>query len=185
MQARAFELPGLMLFEPKVFADDRGAFFESFNERAFREANGFAAPFVQDNHSVSRKGVLRGLHCQRHPHEQGKLVRVVAGAVFDVAVDIRVGSPTFGRWAGVELSAANRRQFWIPPGFAHGFLALEEGTEFVYKVTDYWDRESERTIRWNDPAIGIDWPLDGKEPILSAKDAAGNLLNAATASAPL
>ena len=185
MQARAFELPGLMLFEPKVFADDRGAFFESFNERAFREATGFAAPFVQDNHSVSHKGVLRGLHCQRHPHEQGKLVRVVAGAVFDVAVDIRVGSPTFGRWAGVELSAANRRQFWIPPGFAHGFLALEEGTEFVYKVTDYWDRESESTIRWHDPAIGIDWPLGGREPILSAKDAAGNLLNAATASAPL
>lgn len=185
MEASEFELPGLMLFEPKVFADDRGAFFESFNDRAFREATGFAAPFVQDNHSVSHKGVLRGLHSQRHPHEQGKLVRVVAGAVFDVAVDIRVGSPKFGRWAGVELSAANRRQFWIPPGFAHGFLALEEGTEFVYKVTDYWDRESERTIRWNDPAIGIDWPLGGREPILSAKDAAGNLLNAATASAPL
>ncbi len=171
MSVTALEIPGLFTFEPRVFADDRGAFFESFNDRTFREATGFDGQFVQDNHSISRKGVVRGLHYQLPPHAQGKLVRVATGAVFDVAVDIRRGSPTFGRWAGVELSAANRRQFWIPAGFAHGFLALEDNTEFLYKTTDFWSAPSERSLRWDDPEIGIDWPLPA-EPILSQKDAA-------------
>lgn len=176
MQAFPFEIPGLVVFEPDVFADDRGAFFESYNEVAFRDATGFTGAFVQDNHSVSRRNVLRGLHYQLEPWAQGKLVRVVAGAVFDVAVDIRAGSPTMGRWAGLEISAENRRQLWIPPGFAHGFLSLSDDTEFLYKTTAPWHRDSERTIRWDDPDLGIDWPLDGTAPILSAKDAAGGTL---------
>jgi dTDP-4-dehydrorhamnose 3,5-epimerase len=160
-----------MVFEPRVFADDRGHFFESFNDRVFREATGFSGQFLQDNQSSSHKGVVRGLHYQLPPHAQGKLVRVVAGAAWDVAVDIRKSSPSFGKWAAVELSAANRKQFWIPAGFAHGFLALEEGTEFLYKTTDFWNGPSERAIRWDDPAIGIGWPLTAP-PILSGKDAA-------------
>lgn len=171
MQASALEIAGLHVFEPRVFADERGAFFESFNATRFREATGLDVEFVQDNHSTSRKGVVRGLHYQLEPHAQGKLVRVVCGAAFDVAVDIRPGSPTFGKWAGVELSAGNRRQFWIPAGFAHGFLALEDDTQFLYKTTDFWNAASERAIRWNDPEIGIAWPLT-TPPILSDKDAA-------------
>lgn len=176
MQATELALSGLVLFEPAVFPDDRGLFFESFNARAFAAATGFAGGFVQDNQSLSRKGVLRGLHYQRDPHAQGKLVRVFAGRAYDVAVDIRRGSASFGQWAGVELSAQNRKQLWIPPGFAHGFLALEEGTELFYKVTAYWDRASERTIRWDDEALAIAWPLHelgGMAPVLSDKDAAG------------
>lgn len=170
MNVQRLDIDGLMVFEPRVFTDERGAFFESFNEAKFREATGFGGRFVQDNHSISHKGVLRGLHYQLPPHAQGKLVRVVVGAVFDVAVDIREGSPTFGRWAGVELSAMNRKQFWIPAGFAHGFLALENGTEFLYKTTDFWHAASERSIRWDDPGIGVEWPLD-REPVISGKDA--------------
>src|SRR5690606_1552876 len=151
-------LQGLVLFEPEVFTDQRGVFFESFNERAFRAATGYEGRFVQDNHSVSSRGVVRGLHYQIPPHEQGKLVRVVSGAIFDVAVDLRPG-PTRGQWTGVELTAKDRRQLWIPPGFAHGFLSLEHGTEVLYKTTAFWHRDSERTIRWDDPAIGIAWPL--------------------------
>jgi len=168
-------LAGLVVLEPKVFGDERGFFFESYNARRFAELTGVAAPFVQDNHSRSVKGVLRGLHYQIQ-QAQGKLVRVTAGAVFDVAVDIRKSSPTFGQWFGVELSAENRRQMWIPPGFAHGFTPLTESAEFLYKTTDYWAPEHERCILWNDPAIGIDWHLDGAAPTLSPKDQAGKLL---------
>lgn len=170
MNVQRLDIDGLMVFEPRVFEDERGAFFESFNEAKFREATGFTGSFVQDNHSISHKGVLRGLHYQLLPHAQGKLVRVVAGSAFDVAVDIREGSPTFGKWAGVELSAANRKQFWIPEGFAHGFLALEDGTEFLYKTTDFWHAGSERSIRWDDPTIEVQWPLEGV-PVVSEKDA--------------
>lgn len=170
MLATRLDIDGLMVLEPRVFADDRGAFFESFNLARFREATGLDIDFVQDNHSISHKGVLRGLHYQVAPHAQGKLVRVVRGAAWDVAVDIREGSPTFGKWAAVELTAANRRQFWIPAGFAHGFLALEDGTEFLYKTTAYWHGASERAIRWDDQTIGIAWPLN-TPPLLSAKDA--------------
>ena len=177
MRYSSFELPGLVLFEPTAHADSRGAFFESFSDRDFREATGFTGTFVQDNHSVSHRNVLRGLHWQAPPHEQGKLVRVIAGAVFDVAVDIRPNSSSFGRWAGLDLSARNRRQLWIPPGFAHGFLALEDETEVLYKVTAYWDRASERALRWDDPRIGVDWPLDGSAPLLSEKDATAGSLN--------
>lgn len=169
-------LPGLLLVEPVAFADERGWFMESFNQPRWTAAltelgEPVPPPFVQDNHSCSRAGVLRGLHYQLPPHAQGKLVRVVAGAAFDVAVDIRAGSPSFGKWAGVELSAANRKQFWIPEGFAHGFLALEERTEFLYKTTDFWHAASERGIRWDDPEIGVKWPVDG-EPVVSEKDRA-------------
>jgi len=170
MQVTRLDIDGLLVLEPRVFNDERGAFFESFNLARFREATGLDVDFVQDNHSISRKGVLRGLHYQVAPHEQGKLVRVVRGAAWDVAVDIRDGSPTYGKWAAVELSAENRKQFWIPPGFAHGFLALEDETHFLYKTTAYWHGPSERAIRWDDPAIGVPWPLQG-EPVLSAKDA--------------
>jgi len=170
MQATHLDIAGLVVFEPRVFVDDRGAFFESFNEQSFRTATGLEPIFRQDNHSISRKNVVRGLHYQLVPHAQGKLVRVVSGAAFDVAVDLRQGSPTFGKWAGIELSAANRKQFWIPPGFAHGFLALEDGTQFLYKTTDFWHAPSERSLLWNDPALAIDWPLTG-DPILSGKDA--------------
>lgn len=169
MQVTRLEIDGLLVFEPRVFEDERGAFFESFNLSRFREATGLDVDFVQDNHSISRRNVLRGLHYQVDPHAQGKLVRVVRGAAWDVAVDIRAGSPTYGKWAAVELSATNRKQFWIPPGFAHGFLALEDGTEFLYKTTAYWDKESNRTIRWDDPDIGVEWPVDGT-PVLSEKD---------------
>ena len=166
-------IPDVLLLEPKVFSDDRGYFFESYSARNFQEATGLQVEFVQDNHSVSRKGVLRGLHYQvRHP--QGKLLRVTQGNVFDVAVDLRKSSPTFGRWVGVMLSAENRRQLWIPPGFAHGLLALSDTAEVLYKITDYWYPEHERTLLWNDPQLGIAWPIDG-EPRLAVKDAEGKL----------
>lgn len=167
-------IPDVLVLEPRVFGDARGFFFESFNRRVITELTGFAGDFVQDNHSRSQRGVLRGLHYQiRQP--QGKLVRVVEGAVFDVVVDVRRGSATFGRWFGVELSAENKRMVWIPPGFAHGFLVLSESAEFLYKTTDYWAPEHERTIAWDDPAIGIEWPLQG-EPQLSVKDKLGKRL---------
>jgi dTDP-4-dehydrorhamnose 3,5-epimerase len=171
MNIERLDIDGLMVFEPRVFTDERGSFFESFNEAKFREATGFTGRFVQDNHSISHKGVLRGLHYQMPPHAQGKLVRVIVGAAFDVAVDIREGSATFGKWAGVELSAANRKQFWIPAGFAHGFLALEDETEFLYKTTDFWNPESERSIRWDAADIAVEWPLIAA-PMISGKDAA-------------
>ncbi|MGZ7030204.1 MAG: dTDP-4-dehydrorhamnose 3,5-epimerase [Terriglobales bacterium] len=164
-------IPDVLLLEPKVFSDERGYFFESFNARDFRERTGLAVEFVQDNHSMSERGVLRGLHYQiRHP--QGKLLRVVKGSVFDVAVDLRTSSPTFGRWVGAMLSAENRRQLWIPPGFAHGFLALSDQAEVLYKITDYWYPAHERTLLWNDPTLAIAWPLDG-EPRLAPKDLEG------------
>lgn len=169
-------LPDVLLIEPSVFGDQRGFFFESWNRRAFSEA-GVEAEFVQDNHSRSGHNVLRGLHYQIE-HAQGKLVRVCAGAVFDVAVDIRRSSPTFGRWVGMELSAENRRMLWIPPGFAHGFLVMSDSAEFLYKTTDYWYPEHERTLLWNEPALAIEWPLDGP-PTVAAKDAAGRPLASA------
>lgn len=161
-------LAGLLVLEPRVFGDDRGYFFESYNARLFSELTGVTTPFVQDNHSRSAKGVLRGLHYQIQ-QPQGKLVRVTEGAVFDVVVDLRKSSPTFGQWYGVELSAENKRQVWIPPGFGHGFVVTSEAASFLYKTTDYWAPEFERAVLWNDPAIGIEWPLDGL-PVLSAKD---------------
>ena len=170
-------LEGLLVLEPRVFGDERGFFYESFNARQFAEATGVVASFVQDNHSRSRRGVLRGLHYQIQ-QPQGKLVRVTAGAVYDVAVDIRQGSPTFGRWYGAELSAENMRQMWIPAGFAHGFVVTSEHAEFLYKTTDYWAPEHERAILWNDPAVGIGWPLD-VTPTLSPKDQAALPLAAA------
>lgn len=172
------ELPGVVLIEPAVFGDDRGWFMESHNGPrldAALVAMGLPATpaFVQDNHSCSQAGVLRGLHYQLPPHAQGKLVRVVRGAAWDVAVDIRRGSPTFGRWCAAELSEANRRQLWIPPGFAHGFLALQDDTHFLYKTTDVYAKDCERCIRWDDPALAIAWPLpEGTAPRLAAKDAA-------------
>ena len=170
-------IPDVLIIEPNVFGDDRGFFYESFNAQRFAEQTGANANFVQDNHSKSAKGVLRGLHYQIQ-QPQGKLVRVVAGEVFDVAVDIRKHSPTFGQWVGVILSAENKRQLWIPEGFAHGFMVTSESAEFLYKTTDYYAPEYERGILWNDPAIGIQWPLQG-EPILSNKDKAGKLLSEA------
>ena len=164
----------VLVLEPKVFGDARGFFFESFNARDFAQATGLNVDFVQDNHSKSAKGVLRGLHYQIQ-HAQGKLVRVVEGEVFDVAVDLRRSSPTFGRWVGERLSASNHRQLWVPPGFAHGFVVLSESAQFLYKTTDYWYPEHERSLLWNDPAIGIDWPID-VQPLLAAKDAAASLL---------
>jgi dTDP-4-dehydrorhamnose 3,5-epimerase len=165
-------IPDVIIFEPRVFGDERGFFFESFNEREFVEAVGRRVDFVQDNHSRSRRGVLRGLHYQLPPNAQGKLVRVIQGEVFDVAVDIRKGSPTFGRWVGDILSESNKKQLWIPPGFAHGFVTLSESADFLYKTTDFYAPAAERCIRWNDPAIGIRWPEVG-EPLVSAKDAQG------------
>lgn len=168
------EIPEIVLIEPQAFADERGFFFESFSAPKFAAGSGERVDFVQDNHSQSRKGVLRGLHFQRSPLVQGKLVRVVVGSVFDVAVDIRASSPTFGRWVGEILTAENKRQLWIPPGFAHGFLALEDGTEFLYKTTALYDKASEGAIRWDDPAIGIDWPI--RDVLLAPKDATAPLL---------
>ncbi len=168
MKATRLSIPEVVLLEPKVFGDPRGFFFESYNERVFQQATGVVPNFVQDNHSRSVKGVLRGLHYQIK-QTQGKLVRVLAGEVFDVAVDIRKSSPTYGRWVGDILSAENKKELWIPEGFAHGFYVLSEAAEFFYKATDYWAPEHERYVAWNDPSIGIDWPLDG-EPTLSTKD---------------
>ena len=172
MKATATHIPEVMLIEPKVFGDARGFFFESFNQRAFNEATGMDLNFVQDNHSRSSKGVLRGLHYQLQ-QPQGKLVRVVRGAVFDVAVDIRKGSSTFGQWVGMELSEDNHKQFWVPAGFAHGFVVLSESADFLYKTTDYYAPAHERCIAWNDPEIGIRWPDLGIPPVLSAKDQMG------------
>lgn len=172
MQATPLAIPEVVLFTPKVFGDERGFFYESFNARAFKEATGLEPEFVQDNHSRSVKGVLRGLHYQLDPHAQGKLVRVVQGEVFDVAVDIRRSSPTFGKWVGAVLSAQNNNQLWIPPGFAHGFITLSDTAEFLYKTTDFYSTQSERCIAWNDPEIGIEWPLDCT-PQLSGKDQLG------------
>ena len=163
------DIPDVLIFEPKVFGDDRGYFFESFSKKQFEEAVGEHVEFVQDNHSKSTKGVLRGLHYQLPPYAQGKLVRCVVGEVFDVAVDIREESSTYGKWVGVHLSAENKRQFWIPEGFAHGFLVLSETAEFVYKTTNYYHAESDRGLIWNDENINISWPLNC-EPVLSLKD---------------
>jgi dTDP-4-dehydrorhamnose 3,5-epimerase len=165
-------IPDVLIIEPKVFGDDRGWFFESFNEKDFSAVLGHSVAFVQDNHSSSKKGVLRGLHYQME-QTQGKLVRVCHGAVFDVVVDIRQSSNTFGKWVGVELSAENKKQLWIPPGFAHGFLVLSETAEFLYKTTDYWHVASERCIAWNDRSLDIQWPDIGMSPVLNPKDAAG------------
>jgi dTDP-4-dehydrorhamnose 3,5-epimerase len=170
----ATDIPDVLILEPKVFGDARGFFFESFNARDFAQVTGLNVDFVQDNHSKSAKGVLRGLHYQIQ-HPQGKLVRVVQGEVFDVAVDLRQSSATFGRWVGVHLSAENHRQLWVPPGFAHGFVVTSDSAEFLYKTTDYWYPEHERSLLWSDPAVGIQWPLD-TAPLLAAKDAAGRLL---------
>lgn len=177
------KIKGLLILEPKVFGDDRGWFMESFNEQSFNKMlveRGLEVPkFVQDNHSYSQKGVLRGLHYQLSPHAQGKLVRVVQGRAWDVAVDIRQNSPTFGQWVGVELTGGNHKQFWIPEGFAHGFIALEDNTQFLYKTTNYYNKESEGAIMWNDPTIAIEWPLHSISDVLvSEKDKeAINFLN--------
>ena len=171
MKATRLAIPDVVLIEPKVFGDERGFFFESFNQKAFNDATGTDHQFVQDNHSRSRKGVLRGLHYQIQ-QPQGKLVRVVQGAVFDVAVDIRKSSPTFGQWVGEELSADNHRQLWVPPGFAHGFVVLTETAEFLYKTTDYYAPQYERCIAWDDATLAIDWHFEG-QPSLSTKDAQG------------
>ena len=168
-------IPEVFIFEPAVFGDERGFFFESFNEKIFTELTGRSDQFIQDNHSRSTKNVLRGLHYQIQ-QPQGKLVRVVSGEVFDVAVDLRKSSITFGQWAGAVLSEENKRMLWVPPGFAHGFLVLSETTDFLYKATDYYAPEHERTLAWDDPDLSIEWPLDG-DPTLSAKDQSGKLLN--------
>ena len=176
MKVTRLAIPDVVLIEPKVFGDARGFFFESFNQKAFNDATGTNHQFVQDNHSRSSKGVLRGLHYQIQ-QPQGKLVRVVRGAVFDVAVDIRKSSPTFGQWVAEELSEDNHRQLWVPPGFAHGFMVLSETAEFLYKTTDYYAPVYERCIVWDDPDLAIDWPNIGMAPLLSAKDFAGRKLS--------
>jgi len=174
MKVTPTAMPEVLVLEPRVFGDDRGFFYESFNARTFEQLTGQRVNFVQDNHSRSARGVLRGLHYQiRQP--QGKLVRVSAGAIFDVVVDLRRSSPFFGRWVGVELSAENRRQLWIPSGFAHGFVVTSENAEVQYKTTDYWAPEHERTVLWNDPALAVEWPLTGA-PVISGKDSKGTLL---------
>lgn len=170
MNVIRLEIPDVILLEPKVFKDERGFFYESFNQKEFNDAIGQPITFVQDNHSRSSKGVLRGLHYQLPPKAQGKLVRVVSGTVFDVAVDIRKNSSTFGKWVGVELSADNHRQLWIPPGFAHGFLTITDSAEFLYKTTEYYSPEHERAIVWNDEMLGIDWPVAGIDIQVSMKD---------------
>ena len=179
MKVTACAIPDVLLIEPRVFGDDRGFFFESFNQRVFNEASGLDLQFVQDNHSRSARGVLRGLHYQA-VQPQGKLVRVVSGVVFDVAVDIRKGSPSYGKWVGQELSADNKCQLWVPPGLAHGFVVLSESADFLYKTTDYYAPEHERCIAWNDPTLAIDWHLNGMVPVLSAKDAAGKAFDQIT-----
>ncbi|WP_341328165.1 dTDP-4-dehydrorhamnose 3,5-epimerase [Methylotuvimicrobium sp. KM2] len=178
MKVTPLAIPDVILLEPKVFGDARGFFLESYNQESFRQATGLNLQFVQDNHSRSSKGVLRGLHYQLAPKAQGKLVRVVSGAVFDVAVDVRKSSSTFGQWVGAELSEENHRQMWIPQGFAHGFVVLSETADFLYKTTDYYAPELERCIAWNDPTIGIQWPAN-INPVLSDKDREGKALNEA------
>jgi dTDP-4-dehydrorhamnose 3,5-epimerase len=175
MKVTRTAIPDVLLLEPKVFGDSRGFFFESFNQQVFNEITGLDVQFVQDNHSRSAKGVLRGLHYQLQ-QPQGKLVRVVRGAVFDVAVDVRRSSPTFGRWVGEALSEENQKQFWVPPGFAHGFLVLSDSADFLYKTTEYYAPEHERCIAWNDPEINAKWPDTGVAPRLSSKDQAGQPL---------
>jgi len=175
MRSTQLEIPDVILIEPKVFEDDRGFFFEAWNSQSFWSATGLDVDFVQDNHSGSHRHVLRGLHYQVQPVPQGKLVRAVKGSVFDVAVDIRESSPTFGEWVGVELTEDNRKQLWIPPGFAHGFVALSDWAEILYKTTGFYSADHDRSIRWDDPDIGIEWPIDG-EPILSEKDHTAPLL---------
>lgn len=178
MNAIQTAIADVIILEPAVFGDERGFFFESFNARKFRELTKVTLPFVQDNHSKSSKHVLRGLHYQiRQP--QGKLVRVISGAVYDVAVDLRKSSPTFAKWVGVELSGENKRQLWVPPGFAHGFVVTSDSAEFLYKTTDYWAPEHERALRWDDPAVGIEWPLGDCAPQLSPKDGRASLLSEA------
>lgn len=179
MKITPTSLPEVLIVEPRVFGDARGFFTESWNEAAFNAAVGQELRFVQDNHSRSARGVLRGMHFQLPPHAQGKLVRVVSGAVFDVAVDMRRSSPNFGRWVGVELSAENHRQLWIPPGFAHGFLVLSESADFLYKTTGYYAPQAEGHLRWNDPTVGIEWPDLGMAPLLAAKDESAPLLGEA------
>jgi dTDP-4-dehydrorhamnose 3,5-epimerase len=171
MKVTRTAIEGVLILEPKVFGDERGFFFESFNQRAFNEAVGHEVHFVQDNHSRSAKGVLRGLHYQVTPHAQGKLVRVTQGSVFDVATDIRADSPTFGQWVGVELTGQNHKQLWIPAGLAHGFLVTSESADFLYKTTDYYAPAAEGCVRWDDPELAIPWPLGGMQPSLSVKDA--------------
>lgn len=178
MKATPTAIPEVLVIEPAVFGDARGYFYESWNRRRFAELAGRDVDFVQDNHSMSARGVLRGLHYQLE-HAQGKLVRVIEGAVFDVAVDLRRSSPTFGRSVSMVLSAENRRMLWVPEGFAHGFLVVSETAQFLYKTTDYYAPEHERSLLWNDPALGIDWPLEGREPVLKPKDAAGMPLSRA------
>jgi len=178
MQVTKTAIEGVLLLEPKVFGDERGFFMESHSDRSFAQATGLDVRFVQDNHSRSAKGVLRGLHYQHGDAAQGKLVRVVQGAVFDVAVDIRAGSPTFGRWVGMELSEANRRELWIAPGLAHGFLVTSESADFLYKTTTYYAPAAERAVRWDDPTLAVAWPDVGIAPIVSAKDAAAPDLQA-------
>jgi dTDP-4-dehydrorhamnose 3,5-epimerase len=175
MHSAQLEIPDVVLIEPKVFEDDRGFFFEAWNGQSFESATGLDVDFVQDNHSGSTRHVLRGLHYQVPPVPQGKLVRAVKGSIFDVAVDIRESSATFGKWVGVELTEENREQLWIPPGFAHGFVALSDWAEILYKASGYYSAEHDRSIRWDDPDIGIEWPIDG-EPTLSDKDRAAPLL---------
>jgi dTDP-4-dehydrorhamnose 3,5-epimerase len=175
VKATPLAIPDVLLLEPRVFHDDRGWFYESFNARTFADATGLDVAFVQDNHSLSSRGVVRGLHYQLPPAAQGKLVRAVTGSIFDVAVDIRRSSPTFGQWVAETLGAENKRQMWVPAGFAHGFVALEDGTEVLYKTTDFYDKASERSIRWDDPTLAIAWPRD-LTPLLADKDAAAPLL---------
>ena len=179
MKAARLAIADVVMFEPKVFGDDRGFFFESYSQRLFEEAVGAEVQFVQDNHSRSQRGVLRGLHFQRPPHAQGKLVRVVAGEVLDVAVDVRRASPSYGQWVSAVLSADNKRQLWIPAGFAHGFVTLSPVAEFVYKTTNYYAPESECCIIWNDPDLAIDWQFDPAEVRVSGKDMAGQPFNQA------
>lgn len=179
MQVTRTAIDGVLIFEPKVFGDERGFFFESFNQLKFDQAVGPGVEFVQDNHSRSAKGVLRGLHFQKPPHEQGKLVRVTQGSVFDVAVDIRPDSPTYGQWVSVELTGTNHKQLWIPPGLAHGFLVTSDSADFLYKTTDYYAPAAEGALRWDDPDLGINWPLEvlnGMQPALSGKDASAAYL---------
>ena len=179
MKVTTTAIDGLLILEPKVFGDARGFFLESFNQKAFDAAVGSEVHFVQDNHSRSAKGVLRGLHYQLPPHAQGKLVRVVRGSVFDVAVDVRRSSPSFGQWVGVGLSEANHRQLWLPPGFAHGFIVTSDSADFLYKTTGFYEPHAERSVRWDDPRLAIAWPEAALPPTLSGKDAAAPLLDQA------
>lgn len=178
MKVTPTAIEGVLIFEPQVFGDERGFFLESFHQKVFNEAVGKEIFFVQDNHSRSAQGVLRGLHLQKAPHAQGKLVRVIKGSVFDVAVDVRPHSSTFGKWVGLELSATNHKQLWIPPGLAHGFLVTSESADFVYKTTDFYAPHLEVSIRWNDPSLNIAWPLEKSWPVLSPRDATAPLLSA-------